>query len=107
MRSSTTFLAALVGVASAGMPEWSLQMTGTASNVYGGGVGSTGKPHLGPGPVVFPSGRNSGGMYPSGVTGKPTGSGVGPTGTGYGGIPPPTPGPTTTTVTHTSDVTSK
>ena len=162
MRSSAILVAALVGVASAGMPKWPLQWSKTASGGYGGGVGSTGKPHLGPGPVsemphtggsfpttypkdhhpkkehhnsggMFPSGgsspttypkdhhpkkehHSSGGMFPSGGPTqhrpekhhhKPTGSGVGPTGTGHGGSPPLTSGPLTTTITKTSDVTSK
>lgn len=146
MRSSAILVAALVGVASAGIPSWTLKWPGTASDVYGGGGGPTGKPHLGPGPVseiphtggsfptsypkdhhtkkehhnsvgMFPSGglkehhsekiHHTGGIFPTGKHHKPTGSGVGPTGTGHAGIPPPTPGPHTTTITTTSDVTSE
>lgn len=154
MRSSAIVVAALMGVASAGMPNWSGQLSGTLSDVHGGGVGPTGRPHLGHGPVsemphTYPTGHakdhpkehhpknehhKSGGMYPSGghhpdkyhhkptgmfPTGgpekhhpkkhhhKPSGSGVGPTSTGYGGSPSPTQGPLTTTITTTSDVTSK
>ena len=124
MRSSAIFLAVLVGVASASMPEWFPKRSTAAS---GEGLASTGRPHLGPGPVVFPSGYPSGGpkyhhpekhhpkLTASGVgstshhPGKyhhqNTGSGLGPTNTG--GSPNPTSGPPTTTVTHTSDVTSK
>lgn len=135
MRSSAILLAALVGVASAGMPKWPLTWLGTASDVYGGGEGPTGRPHLGPGPVSekyrtggsFSTGHlqdhhtkkehhRSGGIFPSGgpkyhhsekYHHKPTGSGVGPTGTGHGGSPPTTHVPHTTTITTTSDVTSK
>ena len=175
MRSSAFLVAALVGVASAGMPGWPGQSSEFASDVYGGGPGPTNKPHLGPGPVserprpevsfstglskdhhtekeyhgsggIFPTGlpkehhpekyhmsggmyptglakehhpekyHNSGGIFPSGGPEKhhsekyhyiPTGSGVGPTGTGHGGRPHPTPGPHTTMITTTSDVTSK
>lgn len=168
MHSSAILLAALVGVASAGMPGWSVTPSGTASDVSGGGLGPTGKPHLGPGPVSvrphpeasfstalskdhhehhdsgysedhhkkshypksggsFPTGypkdhhperhHSSAGIFPSGGPKKhhsekhhhiPTGSGIGPTGTGHGGGGPhSTIGPHTTTITTTSDVTSK
>lgn len=175
MRSSAIFFAALVGVASAGMPGWSVKSSETAS----GDINPTGKPHLGPGPVserprpeasfsaalskdhhdhhlsgysedhhgksqyptsggslptgypkdhhserhhtsagIFPSTGivPSGGTFPSGGPKKhhsekyhhvPTGSGVGPTGTGHGRGPHSTLGPHTTTITTTSDVTSK
>ena len=123
MRSSAIFLAALVGAASAGMPKWPREWSGTGTGVYGGGVGptGTGKLPLGPGPVSFPTGsptyHTSGGIsssggpkYPHKPTGSglgPTGTGVGPTGTGHGGSPPPTPSPHTTTITKTSDVASE
>lgn len=138
MRSSAIFLAALVGVASAGMPAWPAKPSGTGgagptgkSHLGPGPVhypkeGPTGKPHLAPGPVVFPSGSPekyhdhvpSGSpekYHPGEHPHKPSGSGSpekyhkpGPTGTGtgHGGIPPPTTLPTTT-ITHTSDVSSK
>ena len=48
MRSSAILVAALVGFASAGMPGWIVKSSETAS---GGGLGPSGKPHLGPGPV--------------------------------------------------------
>ena len=138
MRSSAILVAALVGVASAGMPNWPLTWSATASGVYEGVGGPTGRPHLGPGPVSeiphtggsFPTAyskdhhrekehHNSSGIFPSKKhhsekyhhkpTGSgigPTGTGIGPTGTGHGGSPT-TPGPHTTTITKTSDVTSK
>ena len=118
MRSSAVLLAALVGVASAGIPNWPFKRSETGSNIYGGGVGPTGKLPLGPGPVSFPTGspidHTSGGIFPTGgpkshhseiYTHKPTGSGLGPTGTGHGGSPLSTPGPHKTTITKTSDVT--
>lgn len=108
MRSSAVFLAALVGVASAGMPKWPQKWSGTGTGVYGGGVGptGTGKPPLGSGPVSFPTGSS---IYhnPTGSGVGPTGTGVGPTGTGHGGSPPPTGSPHTTTITKTSDVASE
>ena len=147
MRSSGILLAALVGVASAGIPKWPFQWSNTASGVSGGGEGPTAKPHL---PVVFPSGypidhnskkdmlpsegpprdnfqkyhpmptaekyhqRPTGEKYHPMPTGdkyhqRPTGEKYHPmpTGTGHGGSPPLTSGPRTTTVTKTSDVTSK
>ena len=127
MRSSAVFLAALVGVASAGMPKWPREWSGTGTGVSGGGVGptGTGRLPLGPGPVIFPTGYPSGGIYPSGgskYTHNPTGSGVGPTGTGvgptgtghggptgtgHGGSPPPPTSAHTTTITKTSDVASE
>ena len=123
MRSSAIFLAALAGVASAGIPNWPQKWSGTGTGVYGGGVGptGTGKSPLGTGPVSFPTGspsyHPSGGISPSGgskythnPTGSgvgPTGTGVGPTGTGHGGSPPPTGSPHTTTITKTSDVASE
>ena len=131
MRSSAILLAALVGAASAAMPKWAPMSWGSASVVSGGGVGATGKPHLGPGPVQehhekdhYPKKEHhsSGGIFPTGSPKKhhpakyhhrPTGSGMGPTatgagtGTGHGGIPPSTTGPLTTTITTTADVTSK
>lgn len=127
MRSSAVLLVALVGVASAGIPNWPFKRSESGSNVYGGGVVPTGKPPLGPGPVSFPTGspidHTSGGIFPTGgpkshhserythtPTGsgiKPTGSGLGPTGTGHGGSPVSTPGPHTTTITKTSDVTGE
>ena len=51
MRSSAILVAALVGVASAGMPGWPVMSSETASDVSGGGLGPTHRPHLGPGPV--------------------------------------------------------
>lgn len=84
MRSSAILVAALVGVASAGMPNSPLTWLGTASDVSGGGVGPTGKPPLDHGPALekphtggmFPTGHRkaypmkehtkSGGMFPSG-----------------------------------------
>lgn len=176
MHSSAIFLAALVGVASAGMPGWSAKSSQTVS---AGDLGTTTKPHLGPGPAserprpeasfstglskdhhehhssgnwedhhtnsqyprsggsfptaypqknhserhhtsagIFPSTgiALSGSISPSGGTKKhhsqkyhhvPTGSGIGPTGTGHGIGPHSTMGPHTTTITTTSDVTSK
>lgn len=145
MRSSAILVAAVVGVASAGMPKLPLTWSATASDVYGGDGGPTGRLHFGPGPVSqgsFPTSHpkdyhmgkenhNSGGIFSSGgpnkhhpdkYRDKPTGSGIGPTGTGNkhhpdkhhhkptgtgNGGPPPTPGPPTTTITITSDVTGK
>lgn len=114
MRSSAILLAALLGVASAAVPQWPRKLAETGTAVYSAGVGptGTGKPHLGPGPVSFSTGspihHTTGGILPSGgYTHKPTGSGWGPTGTGHGGSPPPTPGPHTTTITKTGDVTSE
>ena len=75
MRSSAILLAALVGAASAAMPKWAPMSWGSASVVSGGGVGATGKPHLGPGPVQehhekdhYPKKEHhsSGGIFPTG-----------------------------------------
>lgn len=114
MRSSAILLAALLGVASAAVPKWPRKLAETGTAVYSTGVGptGTGKPHLGPGPVSFPTGspidHNTGGIFPSGgYNHKSTGSGVGPTGTGHEGSPRPTLGPSTTTITKTGDVTSE
>ena len=122
MRSSTILLAALVGLASAGMPKWPRKWSGTGTALYSAGVGPTGTgspiDHTSGG--IFPSGGytqkpTGSGVKPTGSGVKPTGSGVkpttgsgvGPTGTGHGGSPPPTQGPHTTTITKTSDVPSE
>ena len=181
MRSSAILLAALVGVASAGIPGWLVKSSKTASDVSGGDLGPTGKPHLGPGPVrphpeasfstalskdhhdhhnsgysedhhtksqyprsggSFPTGYPkdhqkdhhserhhtsagilpstgivpSGAIFPSGGPKKhhsekyhhvPTVRAVGPTAPGHGEAPHTPLGPHTTTITTTSDVTSK
>ena len=93
MRSSAILVAALVGVASAGIPKWPLQWSNKRSYVSSD-VASTSRLYFGPGPVSVTSHTGvsfptaSGGIYPSGGSQKhhseqyhhrPSGSGAGPT----------------------------